>query len=168
MRLWRGAALAWLVGASVGCGRLNAYSVDDTGDTGDSVEVDDSDTPDTSPPDSSPPDSSPPDSSPPDTSPPDTSPPDSGGGGVCDDTCSWAGDGYCDDGGPGADFSLCALGSDCTDCGPRTGGGSVCANTCLFSYDGECDDGGPGASWALLAGRPATRRPEAKMTMFTA
>ncbi len=38
---------------------------------------------------------------------------------VCSDTCRWAGDGECDDGGPGADYSVCPYGSDCTDCGPR-------------------------------------------------
>ena len=37
----------------------------------------------------------------------------------CTNTCSYAGDGDCDDGGPGSDFSLCPLGTDCTDCGPR-------------------------------------------------
>ena len=29
------------------------------------------------------------------------------------------GDGYCDDGGPGSEYSICDLGSDCTDCGTR-------------------------------------------------
>jgi cytochrome c len=38
---------------------------------------------------------------------------------LCTNTCQYAGDGECDDGGPGADFSLCALGSDCMDCGAR-------------------------------------------------
>lgn len=37
----------------------------------------------------------------------------------CEDTCNDADDGWCDDGGPGADFNLCPLGTDCTDCGPR-------------------------------------------------
>ena len=31
----------------------------------------------------------------------------------------YAADGDCDDGGPGAEFTLCDLGTDCTDCGPR-------------------------------------------------
>ena len=31
-------------------------------------------------------------------------------------TCGYANDGDCDDGGPGSDYSLCALGSDCNDC----------------------------------------------------
>ncbi|MCA9565878.1 MAG: hypothetical protein KC561_20415, partial [Myxococcales bacterium] len=40
-------------------------------------------------------------------------------GGSCSDTCATAGDGECDDGGPGALYDLCTLGSDCGDCGPR-------------------------------------------------
>ena len=28
-------------------------------------------------------------------------------------------DGFCDDGGPGAEYSMCNLGTDCTDCGSR-------------------------------------------------
>ena len=41
---------------------------------------------------------------------------------LCDDNCVWSSrrsDGTCDDGGPGSEWSSCALGSDCTDCGPR-------------------------------------------------
>jgi hypothetical protein len=41
------------------------------------------------------------------------------GASTCSDTCSDANDGYCDDGGPNADYGLCALGTDCGDCGPR-------------------------------------------------
>jgi hypothetical protein len=42
---------------------------------------------------------------------------------VCNDSCvfdggSVAGDGDCDDGRPGADYDICELGTDCTDCGP--------------------------------------------------
>jgi hypothetical protein len=40
-------------------------------------------------------------------------------GGGCTDTCFDAADGACDDGGPGSDFTICDLGTDCTDCGPR-------------------------------------------------
>jgi hypothetical protein len=39
--------------------------------------------------------------------------------GLCDDTCFDAGDGYCDDGGPNADYSICGFGTDCSDCGAR-------------------------------------------------
>jgi hypothetical protein len=37
----------------------------------------------------------------------------------CSDGCAHASDGMCDDGGPGAEYSLCALGSDCLDCSSR-------------------------------------------------
>ncbi len=39
--------------------------------------------------------------------------------GLCDDTCVDADDGYCDDGGPNAQYSICSFGSDCSDCAPR-------------------------------------------------
>ena len=42
-----------------------------------------------------------------------------GGGGGCSNTCSSSGDGECDDGGPGSLYDVCALGTDCDDCGPR-------------------------------------------------
>jgi hypothetical protein len=38
---------------------------------------------------------------------------------LCDDTCEYASDGACDDGGPGSEYSACTYGTDCTDCGPR-------------------------------------------------
>jgi hypothetical protein len=47
---------------------------------------------------------------------------------ICANTCNYASDGDCDDGGPGSEFQFgssnmlsaaCALGSDCVDCGPR-------------------------------------------------
>jgi len=37
----------------------------------------------------------------------------------CTDDCPTHGDGECDDGGPGSLYDICALGTDCTDCGPR-------------------------------------------------
>jgi hypothetical protein len=60
-------------------------------------------------------------------------------GALCSETCNYAVDGLCDDGGPGHEYnydeyydfsqryrSTCNLGSDCTDCGPRGGwGGGV-------------------------------------------
>lgn len=54
-------------------------------------------------------------------------PPPSGGGAaaLCSNACNWADDEECDDGGPGNEYwhaqqgSLCPLGSDCDDCGPR-------------------------------------------------
>lgn len=38
---------------------------------------------------------------------------------LCMDSCSYAFDGECDDGGPGSMFAECAYGTDCADCGPR-------------------------------------------------
>ena len=40
-------------------------------------------------------------------------------GGRCTNTCRFSYDNQCDDGGPGSDFSLCELGTDCSDCGTR-------------------------------------------------
>jgi hypothetical protein len=37
----------------------------------------------------------------------------------CRENCHYAGDGMCDDGGPGAEYSFCTMGEDCTDCGTR-------------------------------------------------
>merc|ERR1719399_1929521 len=49
---------------------------------------------------------------------PSPSPPPSSGV-ICEDTCDWNNDAYCDDGGPGSEYDWCDFGSDCTDCGPR-------------------------------------------------
>ena len=49
---------------------------------------------------------------------------------TCADTCNLASDNDCDDGGPGAEFSICALGTDCTDCGPRTTPQCSAGTTC--------------------------------------
>ncbi|MBX3248350.1 MAG: hypothetical protein KF901_14315 [Myxococcales bacterium] len=67
----------------------------------------------------------------------------------CTNTCTYAFDGDCDDGGPGADYSLCEYGTDCDDCGPRSGGGSLCTDTCRHAFDGDCDDGGPGSDYSI-------------------
>ncbi len=39
--------------------------------------------------------------------------------GLCSDECDYADDGECDDGGSNSSQSLCLLGTDCIDCGPR-------------------------------------------------
>jgi hypothetical protein len=49
----------------------------------------------------------------------------------CTNTCNFAGDGDCDDGGPGSEYSFCPLGSDCAVCGPRQ------TNTSATSATGE-------------------------------
>ena len=51
---------------------------------------------------------------------PQSNPP-TAGGGLCTNTCPYAGDGECDDGGAGSLYDLCGLGTDCTDCGTRSG-----------------------------------------------
>ena len=43
----------------------------------------------------------------------------SGSGALCTNTCPYANDGECDDGGPGATYDICDLGTDCADCGVR-------------------------------------------------
>jgi hypothetical protein len=40
-------------------------------------------------------------------------------GAACNNSCQFANDDACDDGGPGSSFSVCNLGTDCNDCGPR-------------------------------------------------
>jgi len=62
--------------------------------------------------------------------------------GLCTDTCQFSKNGSCEDGGKGSSSGICALGSDCTDCGPRIGGAQLCSDDCQFSKDGVCDDGG--------------------------
>lgn len=59
----------------------------------------------------------------------------------CSNTCGYPRDGACDDGGEGAGYSFCDLGSDCVDCGMRIAK-TACNDGCRFSGDGECDDGG--------------------------
>ncbi|MGD2109828.1 MAG: hypothetical protein PVI86_10585 [Phycisphaerae bacterium] len=54
----------------------------------------------------------------------------------CTDTCQFAFDGTCDDGGPGSSYSLCELGTDCSDCGPRGEGDTGSSAEC---GDGICD-----------------------------
>jgi len=107
-----------------------------------------------SPPPGAPPASSPP---PPPSKPPPSPPPQPyAAQTLCTNTCRWHNDVDCDDGGPGYDYSLCDLGSDCADCGERHGAESEdpppppgCTNTCRYSYDVDCDDGGPGYDYSL-------------------
>jgi len=40
----------------------------------------------------------------------------------CSNSCRYASDGGCDDGGPGSVYNFCFLGADCQDCGPRSFG----------------------------------------------
>jgi len=38
---------------------------------------------------------------------------------ICTNTCRWAYDGECDDGGSNSDYNVCTYGTDCYDCGTR-------------------------------------------------
>lgn len=58
---------------------------------------------------------------------------------ICEDSCTFANDNECDDGGVNSQYSVCAFGSDCSDCGIR----SACEDVCADANDGVCDDGGP-------------------------
>ena len=90
----------------------------------------------------------------------------------CTNTCEggyypYASNGECNDGGPGQrhfDQVMCALGTDCADCGPRympppppsppappPGYRSVCYNSCDWANGGSCNDGGPGAEHSSCA-----------------
>ena len=69
-------------------------------------------------------------------------------GGACDNTCTWADDGQCDDGTVGAFSSLCAPGTDCNDCSV-THGSWGCTDICPTASDAECDDGGSGSEYSL-------------------
>lgn len=43
----------------------------------------------------------------------------------CSDSCDYSYDGVCDDGGLGAEYSICTYGTDCSDCGSRSADGSA-------------------------------------------
>lgn len=47
-----------------------------------------------------------------------------GGASLCSNSCRYARDGDCDDGGRGSRYDMCRFGTDCSDCGPRRGRGS--------------------------------------------
>ena len=77
---------------------------------------------------------------------------------LCTNTCRYAGDGDCDDGGPEHDYYLCDYGTDCEDCGPRDEslapappepGTEICTDECPYANDGDCDDGGPDSDYAV-------------------
>ena len=113
------------------------------------------------------------------------SPPDSC---VCADTCTWNGNsgasnGFCSDGGPGSEYSVCPLGTDRSDCGPRcpsappssSARSCVCADTCANYYGYSlAADGGPGATERDCGPRcpsappSSTRRPTAAWARATA
>ena len=86
---------------------------------------------------------------------------------TCDNTCGetdpslWilAGDGECDDGGPGSQYTFCPLGTDCTDCtfccdsyinGAAPGQSNYCQKSEGGSMKCYPPNGGDGASVAEL------------------
>ena len=65
----------------------------------------------------------------------------------CSNTCDYANDGECDDGGNGSEYDLCSLGTDCDDCGERgsgvggggsgSGGGGGSGSTIFTCFSGD-------------------------------
>ncbi len=69
----------------------------------------------------------------------------------CSNSCTFAFNGRCEDGGSGSVSSLCASGTDCLDCGPRedddttdTADGACClaGATCAITTGSDCAAGG--------------------------
>ena len=109
---------------------------------------------------------------------PSSSPSGGSGDASCSNTCSHPGDGDCDDGGPGSDYEVCLLGTDCTDCGARGGATAKESGSTLGTVDEEDeedeaddeqrttkprgdDDGGAGES-SNAAPKPQRKKPTFK------
>ena len=63
-------------------------------------------------------------------------------GGACRNTCTHSSDGECDDGGAGAIYSICALGTDCNDCGTRYTSSRTSTRTTNHCFSNTCRNGG--------------------------
>ena len=82
--------------------------------------------------------------------PPSPSPPPSWPAGtpvLCAESCNYASDGICDDGGPGSQYVDCSQGTDCIDCGPRQApvplaGPGTFFNATSNQCEIDCDGGG--------------------------
>jgi hypothetical protein len=69
---------------------------------------------------------------------------------LCTNTCEFANDGECDDGGPGAEWEECDIGSDCGDCGSRSlapdstpvGDSCTADSQCTAIAEGYCPEAG--------------------------
>ena len=79
---------------------------------------------------------------------------------VCSNTCRYANDNDCDDGGPGAEYAICDFATDCADCQrqqyqtfppPSPPTPFACTDTCVYASDSDCDDGGPGSEYAACS-----------------
>jgi hypothetical protein len=64
---------------------------------------------------------------------------------ACSNTCQYANDGECDDGGQGSVTSLCPCGTDCADCGQRN------ADDCSGSGGSGGGGGGGGGASSVFA-----------------
>jgi len=76
---------------------------------------------------------------------------------TCSNTCKGhSTDGWCDDGGLGSEYSLCDLGTDCTDCGVRGGGGGIGAggtgHSALLSFSTDANADQALARYRLVSG----------------
>ena len=61
---------------------------------------------------------------------------------ICEDTCQWANDESCDDGGDDSEYSVCAKGTDCQDCGKREVNAHNCgAHGTPGGLNCSCDEG---------------------------
>jgi hypothetical protein len=58
---------------------------------------------------------------------------------LCSEDCMFSSDGACDDGGSESAFSLCDLGTDCTDCGVRIDGDRDGSDAALDCDDSDAD-----------------------------
>jgi hypothetical protein len=58
----------------------------------------------------------------------------------CTDTCVYASDGFCDDGGEGALYDVCDIGTDCSDCGSRTASDASTTGTSGFAVVGQVEN----------------------------
>ena len=75
----------------------------------------------------------------------------------CSNTCDYAFDFQCDDGGPGSLYSVCESGTDCADCGPRGGSGSSSGSG--SGGEGSCT--ADGVCTELIAGQNSSSAADA-------
>ena len=93
---------------------------------------------------------------------------------LCSNSCQYANDGECDDGGPNSQYSLCDCGTDCNDCGERSqidclggssssssGGSSSSSSSGGSSSSGSSSSGSSGSS---SSGGP-TYMPKGRVTL---
>ena len=85
----------------------------------------------------------------------------SSSGSACSETCRYASDGDCDDGGPGGEYSSCEYGSDCTDCGSRPPMGRLLSHAPVdVPFLGSSDSSAAGARRLLAFPAPSDEEAE--------